>query len=104
MNNMKRIISILTMLLTAIVAFGQQKADQVQTHTGQVLSNWSTKSVKSITLPSGAVPSFPAWVPDSDKCSSVFKVTSTASGWAKGLYAYSCDSAKSLLEAPNTDI
>jgi hypothetical protein len=104
MNNMKRIILIAIMQLIAIVAIGQQKADQVQTRTAPVLSNWSTKSVKSITLPSGNAPSFPAWVPDSDKCSALFVVTGTGGGYAKGLYKYSCDSARWLLAAPNLDI
>lgn len=87
---MKKAILILTLSLLAIVAIAQEKADYPRTRVGQVLSDWSVKALKSLTIPSGPTPFFPAWIADTSKCGALFyKITSGDTT----LCVYNCQSA-----------
>jgi len=64
---MKKAILIIILLAIAIIAIAQPKPDQVQTHTQQVLSNFSIKALKSLTIPHGTSPGWPGYVADTSK-------------------------------------
>lgn len=87
---MKKASLILMLLVTALIAIGQQKPDYHRTNTAQVLSDASIKAAKSLTIPSGPTPGFPAWVADTSKCGALFNVKSLSGGFDLGLYLYDC--------------
>lgn len=72
---MKRVLNLLIFLSLAVAAIAQPKQDYQNTRMPQVRADWSGRFNKSLSLPYGATPAFPAWVSDTSKRAGLYVKT-----------------------------
>lgn len=85
---MKYLLIFFSVIVIATSCNAQQKPVYERTRTQQVLSDYATRSVYFLGIPSGPVPGFPSWVPDSVKCGALYNKTTV--GAADSLKVYDC--------------
>jgi hypothetical protein len=86
---MKRILNLIFILCLAVAARAQQKPVYPLTNAKQVASYPALQMANYLGLPSGPVPTFPTYVPDSLKCKGAL-FYKTAPG-DTALYRYDCN-------------